>query len=343
MPLQEREQEVLTTILESYIAGAAPVGSRTVAKACRLNLSPASIRNIMADLTDQGYLEQPHTSAGRIPTAKAYRFYLDTAMKPQPVPETQKRRIVLDMGAAGVDMGDALKRASKILAGLSLQVGMVIAPRHSEAMWKRIEFALIKPGLVLAVLILQGGLVLQRLIVAGRDVSADDLVKYGNYLNHLFRDLTVSEVRAKLAAEVKKAEKQLGEMYLAALSLAVEAFEAEEAPEIIMDGASNILSQPEFADIAHMRELLSVLEDRSRLLELLDKTLDEFKTVIIIGEESDLSSFNEFGMISSPYGSKEHPLGVVGLLGPLRMDYAKLVPVVNYTASILTKMLDRNF
>jgi len=343
MPLQEREREVLITILESYIKDAAPVGSRSVAKLSNLNLSPASIRNIMADLTDKGYLEQPHTSAGRVPTAQAFRFYLNAGMRPQPVGETEKRRIAANMGSAGMEIGAVLKQASKTLSDFSLQVGMVIAPRHADAMWKRIEFALIKPGLVMTILILQGGMVLQRLIVASKDVTGDDLVKYGNYLNHMFQDLTVAEVRAKLAAEVKRAEKRLGEMYLDALRLAMEAFQGENAPELIVDGAANILAHPEFSDITHMREVLSVLEERSRLLELLDKTMDEFKTVIIIGEESDMAGLSDFGMISSPYGSKERPLGAVGLLGPLRMDYAKLVPVVNYTAAILTKMLDRNF
>ncbi len=343
MPLQEREREVLITILESYIKTAAPVGSRTVAKLSNLNLSPASIRNIMADLTEKGYLDQPHTSAGRAPTAKAFRFYLDAGMRPHPVGETEKRRIDATLSSAGLEIGAVLKQASRTLSDCSLQVGMVIAPRHADAMWKRIEFALIKPGLVLTILILQGGMVLQRLIVTSKDLDGDDLIRYGNYLNHLFKDLTVAEVRAKLAAEVKRVEKRLGEMYLDALKLVMEAFEAENAPELIVDGAANILAHPEFSDISHMREALSVLEERSRLLELLDKTMDEFKTVIIIGEESDMAGLTDFGMISTPYGSKEHPLGAVGLLGPIRMDYAKLVPVVNYTASILTKMLDRNF
>ena len=343
MSLTEREREVLTTIVESHIANAAPVSSRSVARQSRLDLSPASIRGVMADLTEAGWLEQPHTSAGRVPTKAAFRFYLDDVMRLRPLPDQQKERIASHLLDAGLDVGDMLKEASRILSGHSLQIGVASAPRHSHILWKRIEFALVKPGLVMAVLIMQGGLVFKRLIAVGGDVTPDDLVKYGNCLNHMFRDMTLSQARTKLAKEVQNAEERINRLYFRALALAAETFKAEAEPEIITDGASNALSQPEFADLEQIRDLLSVLEDRSRLLELLDKTMDEFKTVIIIGGEEGADDMGALGVISCPYGSGDHPLGALGVLGPLRMDYAKLVPVVNYTAGILSKMLNRRF
>ncbi len=343
MPLLDRELRVLTTIVESYIGDAAPVGSRTVAKKSGLNLSPASIRNIMADLTEQGYLEQPHASAGRIPSARAFRLYINEVMCPRPLPESQKSRITGLLGSAGSELGDILRQASRILSGHSLQVSLVIAPRHADARWKRIEFTLINPGLVMAVLILQGGMVLDRLLETSPDITADDLVASANYLNHLFGEMAVSEVRSKLVAELRKAETQFGELYRRALKMAVEAFESEGQRELFVDGTSNILSQPEFTDASRMGELLRVLENRTKLLELLDKSMDEFKTVFILGEESDLASFRDFGSISTPYGPSEHPLGAIGVIGPVRMDYARLAPVVNFTARALTRMLDRRF
>jgi len=181
MPLPDREREVLTTIIEAYIVTAAPVGSRTVSKQSHLGLSPASIRNIMADLTDEGYLEQPHTSAGRVPTARAFRFYLDEVMHERPLPDAQKQRIAAILSSAGLELSNILRQTSRLLSGLSLQVAMVVAPRHADTRWKRIDFSLLNPGLVMVILVLQGGLVRNRVIQTAVEVTADDLTAYANF------------------------------------------------------------------------------------------------------------------------------------------------------------------
>lgn len=345
MPLLDRERDVLTTIIEAYIATALPVGSRAVSKQSPLGLSPASIRNIMSDLTETGYLAQPHTSAGRVPTAKAFRFYLDEVMRLRPLAENDQRRIADNLGMAGLEVIDLLRRASRLLSGLSLQVAMVITPNQAAARWKRLDFSLLNPGLVMVLLVLQGGLVRTRVIEADPEISADDLVSYANYLNHLFTDRTVTEVRARLVGELEKATRTLNALCKQALTMAQTAFEQEREPasEVIVDGTPNILGQPEFTDAGHMRELMQVLEERTILLELLDKTANELKTVITIGGESDLAALADLGVITAPYGMGALPLGAIGLIGPLRMDYAKLVPVVNYTARTLTRLLDRHF
>jgi len=345
MALLEREREVLTTIIEAYIGTASPVGSRAVSKLSLLGLSPASIRNIMADLTEAGYLDQPHTSAGRVPTPKAFRFYLNEIMRLAPLSEEQKRRITDNLTMAGLELEELLRQASRLLSGLSLQVSMVIAPNPAGARWKRIDFSLLNPGLVMVLLVLQGGLVRKRVIETAPELTTDDLVSSANYLNHLFADLTVTEVRARLMREVADAKRSLDALCLRALSMAKSAFdmEREASSTVIVDGTPNIFSQPEFTDADHMRELMRVLEERTILLELLDKTANELKTVITIGEESDKAALADLGVITAPYGTGSHPLGAIGLIGPLRMDYAKLVPVVNFTASTLTRLLDRHF
>lgn len=343
MTLPDRDREVLTTIIEAYIITAAPVGSRAVSKQSPLGLSPASIRNIMADLTDAGYLEQPHTSAGRVPTAKAFRFYLDEIMRERPLPEAQKRRIATMLSSAGLELGDILRQASRLLSGLSLQVAMVVAPRHAETRWKHIGFSLLNPGLVMVVLVLQGGLVRNRVIDMPVEVTSDDLTGYANYLNHLFTDRTVAEVRSRLVAELREAERTLNALCQQALILAQSAFEQEReaASEVIVDGTLNILSQPEFTGSDHVLDVMRVLEERTILLELLDKTATTWKTVITLGGESDQPSLTELGVITAPYGAG--PLGAIGLIGPVRMDYATLIPVVNFTAGALTRLLDRHF
>ena len=345
MPLLDRERAVLTTIIEAYIGSAAPVGSRAVSKQSPLGLSPASIRNIMADLTEAGYLDQPHTSAGRVPTAKAFRFYLDEVMCLAPLSQTDQRRITANLATAGLEVDDLLRQASRLLSGLSLQVAMVIAPNHAGARWKRIDFSLLNPGLVLVLLVLQGGIVRKRVIETAPEVTGDDLVSCGNYLNHLFTDMTVTEVRSRILRELAEAKRSLNALCRRALTMARSAFDQhrEAASAVIVDGTPNILCQPEFTDAEHMRELMRVLEERTILLELLDKTANELKTVITIGDESDQAALAELGVITAPYGVGSHPLGAIGLIGPLRMDYAKLVPVVNFTACALTRLLDRHF
>lgn len=343
MGLIQRELDVLTAIVEDYIAKAQPVGSRTISKLGRINLSPASIRNTMADLTEKGYLEQPHASAGRVPTAKAYRLYLDHLMRPTPLPSPVKRLLADSLGQAAPDVDALLGQAAKLLSAVSKQVSMVTAPRHALACWRQIDFVFLRSGLVMAILVLQGGLVQKRLVTVGTDITPDDLVRFGNYLNHHFQNLTVAEVRKRIVAELHRARRELSEVTLKALNMALAAFEAEGPPQVFMDGTLNMLSKPEFADMAVVRDLLQALEDRTRLLELLDKTMTEYRTLVTLGDEAPTQDLIGCGVICSPYGGPDAPLGAVSVIGPLRMDYAEVVPLVNYTARLITAMLDKHF
>jgi len=342
-PLIQRELEVLTAIVEDYIAKAQPVGSRTVSKTGSMRLSPASIRNTMADLTDKGYLEQPHTSSGRVPTAKAFRLYLDQVMQLRPLPISMKEMMASSLGQAGLEIDDILRHASRVLSSASRQVCMVLAPRHSLARWRQIDFVLLRPGLVMAILVLQGGLVQKRVVTVADDIGADDLVHFGNYLNHHFQNLTVSEVRGRIIAEMAAAKRELSNLTGRAMQLAMDAFSTTDAPEVFVEGTLNMLSQPEFTDLGVMREVLGALEERTRLLEVLDKTMAEYRTVVVLGAEAQVSDLAGCGLVSSPYGTQGAPLGAVSVIGPLRMDYAEVVPLVNYTAQLITAMLGRHF
>ncbi|MFP5221814.1 MAG: heat-inducible transcriptional repressor HrcA [Acidobacteriota bacterium] len=342
-PLIQRELEVLTAIVEDYIAKAQPVGSRTVSKTGSMRLSPASIRNTMADLTDKGYLEQPHTSSGRVPTAKAFRLYLDQVMQLRPLPVSMKEMMASSLGQAGLEIDDILRHASRVLSSASRQVCMVLAPRHSLARWRQIDFVLLRPGLVMAILVLQGGLVQKRVVTVADDIGADDLVHFGNYLNHHFQDLTVSEVRGRIIAEMAAAKRELSNLTGRAMQLAMDAFSTTDAPEVFVEGTLNMLAQPEFTDLGVMREVLGALEERTRLLEVLDKTMAEYRTVVVLGAEAQVSDLAGCGLVSSPYGTQGAPLGAVSVIGPLRMDYAEVVPLVNYTAQLITTMLGRHF
>ncbi|WP_243440004.1 heat-inducible transcriptional repressor HrcA [Fundidesulfovibrio soli] len=341
--LTPREIEVLTAIVEDYIAKAQPVGSRTVSKSGRSHLSPASIRNTMSDLTDKGYLAQPHTSAGRVPTPMAFRLYLDQVMQLRPLAVPTQQMMQVQLGNAGLEIDDMLRHASRLLSRVSNQVCMVLAPRHSQALWRQIDFVLLRPGLVMAILVLQGGLVQKRVVSVAEDIRADDLVHFGNYLNHHFQNLTVSQVRSRIIAEMGAAERELSSLTGRAMRLAMDAFSTTETPEVFVEGTLNMLSQPEFSDIAAMRDILKALEDRTRLLEVLDKTMDEYRTVVVLGEEAKVGDLAACGLVSAPYGPQGAPLGSVSVIGPIRMDYAEVVPLVDYTARLISTMLGRHF
>jgi heat-inducible transcriptional repressor len=341
MQLTDREREILATIIEAYIASAAPVASRAVAKRSRLDLSPASMRNVMADLTEKGLLEQPHTSAGRVPTSEAFRVYIDTMLpRPEPSKEIQER-IARVLSEAGLEIKDILRQAGRILSDQSHQVSMILAPRYGSVRWKQIEFVLVKTGLVLVVLVLEGGIIQQKLIALEEIVTADDLTKYANYLNELFSNRTVAEVRAHILRELRGARERLSDLCGRALSLVDEAFDKDGPQELYVDGTAYLLRQPDFADLRAMREMFDVLDDRSKLLDILDRVMESNCLCVTLGKETPLQSGTDMGLISSPYTIQGRSLGVISVMGPLRMDYAKVVPMVDYMARILTDILQK--
>jgi heat-inducible transcriptional repressor len=339
MSLTQREIEVLATIIHEYIVQAAPVGSRTVAKRSKIGLSPASIRNLMSDLTDKGFLEQPHTSAGRVPTARGFRFYVDRMVRLQPLSQSQRQAIVSQLDDSEADLSEILRRASKILSALSRQVSLVVAPNRAAARWKQIDFVIVRPGLVLAILLLNEGMMENKVIHVSQDITQDDLIRYRNYLNGLFKGRTISDVRAHIIREMKQAQEKFDALYRKALLLARKTFVDDER-ELFVDGTLNILNQPDFSDLSTLRELFKIVDERSKLLELLDKVTGEGGIKIVFGLET-IEDIPYCGLISSPYGEGGDALGAVGIIGPLRMDYARMIPVVDYTAQMLTEVLKK--
>jgi len=340
MQLSKRETEVLSGVVEEYIHSAKPVGSKTLAAKSRLNLSPASIRNTMARLSGAGYLAQPHTSAGRIPTTLGFRCYLDTVLQLRPLSETLREMIRAYIGGAEQGVDEALRRAGKLLSSLSHQVSMVLTPDSEDAKIKSIEFVSVSDEQVLSILVLHGGVIQQRLVSVDKPYTADELTKYRNYLNSLFENRSLWEVRAIIARELKEAEVRLNRLCNRALGLALQSVVPAGDRELIVDGASRMLEQPEFSDASSMRELMGLLEERTRLLELLDKTLRAEGIKVTLGSEADIDDLLEMGLVSTAYGGKSSSRGVIGIIGPVRMNYAKVVPVVDFTARILTKLLE---
>ncbi|MBT8763586.1 heat-inducible transcription repressor HrcA [Desulfohalobiaceae bacterium Ax17] len=342
MRLTQREIDVLSTLIQDYILTGQPVGSRTVAKKSQLNLSPATIRNIMADLSERGLLSQPHTSAGRVPTTKAFRYYLDSILTISPLPLEEQQRISKTLEEVGPDLPQTLSQASKILSSLSNQISMVLTPRKSLVRWQQIDFILLRPGLVMSVLVLDGGLIQNKVIQVDKDITADELIKYSNFLNDSFQGRTLYQVREEILEQMKKAHLEFEHLYKKALKLAQDTFEANNR-QVFVEGTINLLEGEELSDINAMRDLFKILEEKSKLLQLLDKTIESRGLNIILGEEQNLEELQEYSVISSPYSIKDDTLGVVSVIGPMRMDYSKVIPTVDLMAKILSQIFRKHF
>ncbi len=339
----QRESAILAAVIERYISTGEPVPSVAVSRATRLGLSPASIRNAMSRLTENGYLEQPHISAGRIPTARAFRLYVDTMLTPQPLSERKKSALTAALNPDDADISLILRRAGGIIAGQGMQLGVVLAPRRDVFHWRSIEFSTAGAGLVLAVLILDGGLVRTRMVSVSCAYTGDELARFSNYLNGHFRGLTLSEARSRIVAELEQAEERLEEMCRSALVLSRPAVElTDEDRELFVEGVSRVSHATEFADARRLRDLLDLLEERPRLLDLLDRTMHSPDLSVSFYQREDESA--SWAVVSAPYASSQHggrPEGVVSAVGLLHMDYASVLPVVRHMAASLASILRR--
>lgn len=339
MNMNERERAVLAAIIEEYINTGEPVPSSRVCEKSRLGLSPASIRSVMVKLTDQGYLAQPHVSSGRIPEAKAFRLYIDTVLSPQPLSIAQKNALTTALDVAHPDISQILRKASSIVSARCMQLGVVLAPRRDEMRWRAIEFSPVGANLVLAVLILDGGLVRNRLVAVTTKYSSEQLTRFSNYLNEHFKGCAISEARELLQTELEQAGEELEEMCRNALALSRPALEDEnDAREIFMDGIARVSRSSRFADTARLRELLLFMEEKPKILDLLERTMNSRDiSVSFIHGEFD----TPWAVVSAPYAREkgDAPLGVVSAVGLWHMNYATVLPVVAHIASSVAAVM----
>ncbi|MFO7727773.1 MAG: heat-inducible transcriptional repressor HrcA [Desulfonatronovibrio sp.] len=334
MTLDKRKTDVLLTIVKNYILTGQPVSSKAVSTDSNLKLSPASIRNIMGDLSDEGYIEQPHTSAGRIPTAIGFRFYLDSNLEIEPLSRGVEEQIKTTLTSVGPDFSKTLSQACKILSSFSSQISLVIAPSHQLIRWQQIDFVLLRPGLVMSVLVMEGGMVTNRVINVDRDINGDDLVRFSNYLNDHFQGKTLLHVRATILNQMHSARRQFENLYEKALNLARQSFE-DTSRQVYMEGTHYLFQKKDFSDLNKMRELFKMLEEKSKILKLLDKTIESKNLNILLGQDE----LSQFTVISSPYSMRDDNIGAVSIIGPTRMNYSKIVPAVDLTAKILSQLL----
>lgn len=337
--ISERARDVFRMVVESYLGSGAPVGSRTVSKLPGVNLSPASIRNVMQDLEEIGLLSHPHTSAGRIPTEIGLRLFVDGMMQAAE-PSAEERAAIESRIDRGGPIEEALAAATAALSGLSACAGIVLVPKH-EPVLRQLAFVPLAPGQALAVLVGSDGTVENRVMDLPPGVGASALAEVGNYVSARLSGLTLSQAQSHLAEEIRAGEAALDNVTQELVSRGLATWtEDGSRPVLIVRGQANLLDQAAAADLERVRQLLDELEAKEEIARLLDSARDGQGMKIFIGSENKLFALSGSSVIAAPYrGADGKVVGVVGVIGPTRLNYARVVPMVDFTAQTLSRLM----
>jgi heat-inducible transcriptional repressor len=340
--LSKRARSVLYAVVTEFIATGEPVGSRTLAKKYRFDLSPATIRNVLADLEDSGFLSQPHTSAGRIPTEAAFRLFIDTLMKIQQLSPQDATRIAewfedLNPGS------DILRETGKLLSDLTGAPAVLFRSGTETRTLIKIRFIPTRPGELLSVLVLSDGTVENRFIQIDAPLADQQLERLHNMLEDLVQGRTLTQVREQVVSGIAERRDELQEMYNLGLSLFNAAIEGvARSADIVIEGQSRLLDRREFSNAEHVRDLMRALEERERLVTLLDRTLETERVQVFLGQETSQMVGVPMSVVAAPYHDEAgRPGGAVGIIGPTRMDYPVVVPLVGATADAMSAALAR--
>jgi len=337
--LTERSRQILEAIIEDYIITAEPVGSRTITRRHGLSLSPATVRNVMSDLEEMGFLVSPHTSAGRVPTDKAYRFYVDSLVGHNKIAREEREEIRKRCSLTGKDVGEVLKETSRMLSSVSHYMGIVMGPRFTANVFRHIEFVKLSGQRILAILVSQSGSVQNKIIETDEELQAADLTRMANYLNDILKGLTITQVKKRILEEMQEEKIRYDALLARALELSRQTLE-ETNVEVFIEGQANILDQPEFADVAKMKEIIRAFEEKGQLLALLERCMAAEGVQIFIGAESHLNRMSGMSLVTATYVTGKNTLGILGVIGPTRMGYAKIIPIVDYTAKQVSRLLE---
>ena len=336
--LDPRTQDILRQAVHTFIAFGDPVGSRTLAKVNSLGLSPATIRNVMADLEELGYLFQPHTSAGRVPTDKGYRFYVTTVMKGSGLSPVERDMIGSSLKQSGGDFGSLMQETSHLLASMTDMVSFVIGPDIQQSTLRHVDFVRLAPRRLLVVVVSETGQVVNRVVELTEEFTGVELERCARYLNTEFRGFTLAEARETLLLKLREEQALYDRVVKNALTLGQVAF-AENAPasDVYLEGTSRMLAKPEFSsNIERAQQLFATLEEKNRVLEILTACLEGSGLQIIIGSEAPVPDLEGISLIAASYRYQDRELGSVGIMGPTRMEYAKFISVVDYIARSLS-------
>ena len=338
--LDKRAQVLLKTLIERYIAEGQPVGSRTLSRYSGLDLSPATIRNVMADLEDLGFIASPHTSAGRVPTPAGYRFFVDSLLIIKPLESDAVHRMEGELQPDNPQR--VIHAASQLLSQLTQFAGVVMTPRRRAGTFRHIEFLRLSEKRVLLIVVTPEGDVQNRILITEREYGSSELVEAANYINQNYSGHSFEDVRTRLQSELRELRQDMIKLMTAAVEAGNRAV-AEGSEQYVISGERNLLSVQDLAqDMTRLRQLFELFERKTSLLQILDVSLRGQGVQIFIGGESGFSAPEDVSVVTSPYKVEGEVVGTVGVIGPTRMAYDRVIPIVDVTAKLLSSALSQH-
>jgi heat-inducible transcriptional repressor len=335
-----RAKKILHAVVSEYLATGEAVGSQTVTRRYGLDVSAATVRTVMGELEEVGLLRHAHTSGGRMPTERGLRYYVDMLLRVRSLTAGEKDEIRERLAPAGSDVPEVMQRTTRMLRELSHLTVVVQAPRPDSDVVEHLEFVQMRDGQLLAVIASASGQIQNKLIPVEAALSPSELDRINNFLNGLVSGLTLEQVRARLVEEVASDRAAHDQMVARALQLASAAVPADPTPDVLVDGQSNLLSGK--ADLERAKLLLRTLEEKDLVVRLLERTLLAPGICVFIGAEANLADLTDVSVVAAPYVADGRPLGTVGVIGPSRMNYSRVIPLVDFTAEMIGEALGKS-
>jgi heat-inducible transcriptional repressor len=343
LSLDPRSRRLLRALIAEHVQDGEPVGSRTLAKRSGLEVSPATIRNILADLEEIGLVAAPHASAGRVPTAQGYRVFVDSLLQMEPLAEPELARLRTTMNVASAGTQSLLANASELLSAMSQFVGVVTVPQRAAFAFKHIDFVPLDGQRLLVILVFTDNEVQNRIIGTRRAYTPAELEQTANYLNQHFAGRPVADIRARLLRELREARSEMERVLSAAVDISEQALgegEADAAGDMVLAGQPRLIGSPDLGNMDRLRELFEAFSRKREILGLLERCTRAPGVRVFIGEESGLAPLDACAVVTAPYGSPGRVLGVLGVIGPTRMAYERVIPMVQATADLLGEALN---
>jgi len=335
-----RAKKILHAVVSEYLATGEAVGSQTVTRRYGLDVSAATVRTVMGELEEVGLLRHAHASGGRLPTERGLRYYVDMLLRVRSLTAGEKDEIRERLAPAGGDVPEVMQRTTRMLRELSHLTVVVQAPRPDSDVVQHLEFVQMRDGQLLAVIASASGQIQNKLIPVDATLSPSELDRINNFLNGLVSGLTLEQVRARLLEEIASERSAHDQMVARALQLATAAVPVDPTPDVLVDGQSNLLSGK--ADLERAKLLLRTLEEKDLVVRLLERTLSAPGICVFIGAEANLADLTDVSVVAAPYVADGRPLGTVGVIGPSRMNYSRVIPLVDFTAEMIGEALGKS-
>jgi heat-inducible transcriptional repressor len=346
--LNHRARKILQAVINEYLATGEAVGSRTITRRYGVDLSPATVRNVMSDLEESGLLVQPHTSAGRVPTASGLRFFVDSLLKVRSLSAKEREELQSRYALHTDDVDAALREATRVLSELSTHTVVLLTPRPDVDQLDHLEFMRMRDKQVLAVLVTKSGQVLNKIVNTDNEIQADELERMGNYVKSILKGLTLDELAARIEKELESERLQVQAMERRAMELSRDALPGGEGPKVIVEGQVHLLEGLSATDpeqLEKLKGLFRALEEKRVLADLLERTAKAPGIFVFFGAETQISELSDFSLVASSYGPVEdsdgRALGTLGVIGPTRMNYSRVINLVDFTAQLVSGVIGK--